>query len=497
MSVKKRKVFIIGLDGGTWRVFNPLIKKGFMPHFAHLVENGASGILKSTIPPVTIPAWTSYQTGVNPGKHGLYDFIDYRAGTYDWHLSTSKNLKIKTLWEIASEAGKTVVSINVPMTYPPKKVKGAMIGGIMTPGPESKFTYPEDLYEELIREIQEYIIFPELRILFTENLEKPINRLIHIEQKRMEAALYLMKKFDWQIFMLHNQALDLIQHSLWHYIDREHPKFDENKWKIISKFYKFIDDSIKTFLSEIDDDTTVIVMSDHGFGKLDKIFHLNKWLQDEGYLKITNLGQIGRLENIIKKMDVFKLRKKIWFNRIDRMRVKMNQAFSINWAKTRAFMGTGQTYGHIYINLKGREQRGIVDMENYEKTIEEIKSKLLLYKDPQSGEPVVERVYKKEEIYTGTEVKNAPDLMVKPREGYGFTKRLNEPKAISLCKEKNDFFGTHREEGIFAFYGRSINPTNNNKTIEMVDIMPTILHLTDIEIPDYLDGKIQKEILEN
>jgi len=497
MGNNKSKVFIIGLDGGTWTVFKPLMEEGLMPNLAKLVKNGVSGILKSTIPPVTAPAWTSFQTGVNPGKHGLYDFIEYKTGTYDWHLTTSHRIRIKTIWEIASEIGKTVVSINVPMTYPPKEVKGAIIAGIMSPSTDSKFTYPSDLYQELVNEIQEYIIYSEPRILFTNNLEKAINKLIYIEKKRIDASLYLMKKFKWDLFMVHNQSLDQIQHILWPYIYKEHPKFKEEKWKIISKFYKSLDDSIGKILSELSNSATLVIMSDHGFGNLDKNIHLNKLLQMEGYQKLTNIGQIGKIERLIKKLDIFKLRKKFRFNLIDRTRVKLNQTFSLDWSKTKAFMGTGQIYGHIYLNVKDREKMGTITPDEYETIRTEIQTKLIQFKDPFTGNFVVERVYKREEIYKGSETINAPDLIIKPSKGYAFTKRLNEPGPISICKSKNDFLGTHTEDGIIIFSGNLINLSKNIEYANMVDIMPTIMHILDMKVPDYIDGKILYKILSN
>lgn len=490
MSSRKSRVFVIGLDGATWSILNPLIEEGLMPNLSKFLEDGTNGILMSTIPPVTAPAWTSFQTGVNPGKHGIFDFIEYQQGTYDWHLTLSNKIRIKTIWEILSEAGKTVVSINVPMTFPPKKVNGAIIGGVMSPSTDSRFTFPDDLYKELVTEIDEYIIYSAPRILFTENLEKAINRLIYIEEKRIEAALYLMKKYDWDLFMVHNQSLDQIQHILWPYIYREHPKFQEDKFKIISKFFKFIDDSIGTILSEIDRSTEVLIMSDHGFRDLDSSFHLNKWLQDEGYQNLTNIGRLGKIERIIKKFDFLKLRKRIGFLRIDQVRVKLNQALSIDWSKTKAFMGTGQIYGHIYLNLEGREKLGVVNPDEYEEVREEIRSKLLKYLDPSTGKPVVDSVFKREEIYQGPETEKAPDLIIKPAKGYAFTKRLNEPNAISVCTRANDFLGTHAEEGIFAFSSNFNRNQTHIGPVKMIDVMPTILYLLDIDVPGHVDGKI-------
>ena len=110
MSETKNRVFIIGLDGAGWTALNPIMKDGLMPNLHRLIENGSAGILKSTIPPITAPAWTTFQTGCNPGKHGLFDFLAYKPGAYEFSLNSSQSIKLKTLWEIVSEAKKTAVS---------------------------------------------------------------------------------------------------------------------------------------------------------------------------------------------------------------------------------------------------------------------------------------------------------------------------------------------------------------------------------------------------
>jgi len=237
----KKRIVILGLDGGSWDCLDFFMSKGVMPNLKELIQAGVSGISESVVPPVTAPAWSSFQTGVNPGKHGVYDFVKYRQGIYSTTFVNSKDIGVKTIWDIASDAGKKIISVNVPMTYPPSKIRGIIISGLMTPNKNCRFTYPDHLLSEIEKEIGDYQIFVDPALYWEKGCQHFVDRCIHVEKKRLDAALYLMRKYDWDLFMLHNQSIDAIQHKIWHSIKRDNPDFDIKEHGYMIKFYKAVD----------------------------------------------------------------------------------------------------------------------------------------------------------------------------------------------------------------------------------------------------------------
>ncbi len=489
----KKRVFIIGLDGASWRVLQPIMKENLMPNLSILIERGSSGILESTLPPITAPAWTTFQTGVNPGKHGLFDFLGYRPESYQFPLHSSKSIKLKTIWEIVSEVQKTVVSINVPMTYPPKVVNGALVAGMMSPSVQANFTYPPDLYKELKDHIGEYTIFPSPELFFSDDEEKIVYSFIDIEKRRKDAALYLMQRFDWDLFMIHNQCLDILQHRFWPYIFKEHPRFDEKKWRPISPFFQAMDSHIGELLSKLDKQTTVIIISDHGFCNLDHTVNLNKWLELNGFLSFKKERLPSQLFSSLKKLDVFQIRKKLSFITKEKVKAKLYQGWLLDWSKTKAFSGQGG--GLIHINRKGREGLGIVtEGKEYEEIRKKIIEGLMDFKNPEDGKNIIKRVFRKEEIFHGPFIDHAPDLIVQPASGYAFKKALSGKKILSETVIGRDSVGTHDQDGIFIFSGNSIKKESPMREAHLADIAPTVLHLLDINRPRYMDGKELRNI---
>jgi predicted AlkP superfamily phosphohydrolase/phosphomutase len=209
-----RKVMVISLDGVTWDVLGPWAEQGLLPNIARLFTSGVSGKLRSTIPPVTAPAWASFQTGKNPGKHGLAHFTRYQKGTYETPIVDASSIKPRTIWQMLSERGKRVGIINVPLTYPPVQVNGFMISGMLTPEVVKGF-YPPRLHAELISQIGDYQIFTPVRTVDYLGVRGFVRNLAYLAQKRAEAALYMLSKEDWDFFMVHFQATDILQHALW------------------------------------------------------------------------------------------------------------------------------------------------------------------------------------------------------------------------------------------------------------------------------------------
>jgi len=497
-----KKIFILGIDGATFDLILPWVNQGKLPNLAKLINKSAYGELESTIPPVTAPAWTSFFTGKNPGKHGMYDFIVPNEESKALSYLSYEDCESETIWSILSEKGKKVCVINIPMTYPPEAVNGVFISG-MAPGLDSEFAYPPNLKKEIKRKFPNYIIF-------TRPDKEPARFLKSIKEMtriRAKLAKHFLTSRDWDVFMVVFNSTDIVQHRFWRYMEKYGHR---NKYSnAILDVYRLVDKEIGDLWKCLDEDTLFLIMSDHGAGPWDKHVHLNKWLEKNGYLKFKNSDEDIWLRKIAKKVLVNSF--VFWNNRIpshiqDKIKrsipIKNLNAFEkvesvmnaqFDWSQTKAYhIGT---YANIRINLKEREAEGIVEPgEEYEMLREEIIKKLLKLDDPETGKKPINRVFKREEIYHGATLDKAPDLLIKwAKENYWSCARFGskgEEVFESLKDELNPLIttGTHKLNGILMAYGGMINPQKINNA-RIIDLAPTILYGLGLPIPEDMDGE--------
>lgn len=507
---KKARVFIIGLDGATFDLILPWIKEKRLPSLSYMMENGVYDELKSTIPILTPAAWSSFMTGKNPGKHGIVGFFTREKDSYAVKVVNSTDRVAREIWTILSENGKKVGIINVPLTYPPKSVNGFMITGMMTPPNSDNFTYPTLLREEVEKVVGGGTLDPLLTSLEREDVF--INELFDSTEKLAKISLLLIEKQEPDLFMVVFNSTDYIQHRFWKYIDPQHPEYKaENSVryrKMVLQFYQKIDEILGNFLKMADERTTVIVMSDHGAGPLHKYIHVNSWLIQTGLLKLRK-RLTTRLKRFLYKIGItpFKIVNTLFSIHLGNIRIKTNRtdkklqnistklfmSFSdVNWSKTKAYsIGTGI----IYINLKGREPSGTVSPgQEYESLRDQITTWLYELKDPETGELVIEKVYKKEEVYSGPHIDTLPDLVFIPKPGYTTFEdhRFAADSVITISKSVS---GTHKLNGIFMMKGDGIKKSTTLQDTSIMDVAPTILHLLGLPIPTDMDGKVLKEAL--
>jgi predicted AlkP superfamily phosphohydrolase/phosphomutase len=497
----KPRIVIISLDGATWDLLGPLCREGAMPNLAALLKVGASGALQSTIPPVTAPAWVSFQTGKNPGKHGFFHFTSPRPDSHDTQVMNASALREPTLWRLVSDQGRRVCAINVPMTYPPRPINGSMISGMLTPS-LSKAFYPPSLQEELLNAIGEYIIFiPIRRADFLEGREF-IDKMIHMIQQRTAAALYLLDREDWDLFMVHYQATDIVQHACWALADPQHPLHHlgsaQDKADVRS-FYQELDRLLGELLDKVHRKATVIVMSDHGFGPATKRLYLNQWLANQDLL-ITrrNLKKATHiLETIVRKADFLKLRRRLLSPRskISQASLKARSETLIDWSRTRAYAVEAPFFGRLYLTPVGPAAQGREGQDSeYEALRDEIAANLAQVQDPQTGERLIERVYKREEIYHGQRLGEMPDLIVQPRSDVMIA---TEFRGDTLIDTTAGFLtGTHQSNGILVMAGPAVGSKGAIKGASLVDMAPTILYLLDLPVPDDMDGTVLTDVLD-
>ena len=232
------RVFIVGLDGGTWKVFDKMFECGVMPNFKSIVKNGFKGILKSTIPPITPVAWTSFQTGCTPEVHGIRDFINFNRKEKKFYFVNSTTIKVPTIWEIVSQNSGKIISIDVPMTYPIPKINGIMITGLMTPREGKDIGYPSQILYELENKLgDKYQLISAKEFHNKKKNPKMIaDKMIKYIEHRKKVCLYLLEREkDWDVFMVHFQPVDIIQHTLWYLIDEEHPNFNVKDFLIVKR----------------------------------------------------------------------------------------------------------------------------------------------------------------------------------------------------------------------------------------------------------------------
>ena len=495
-----RKLLIIGIDGGSWSVLKPAMEEGYMPYLRSMVEQGTSGILESTIPPITPAAWSSFQTGMNPGKNGVFGFQVWDRQSKQSYLVNSRNLQ-RTLWEIASEAGRRVGVINVPMTYPPKSINGYIIGGLMTPSLKSDFTYPSEFKYELLNQIPDYHIFALGDFGGAEgNVKGFVKYLRRVIKNRAEAALYLLGKDNFDLFMCHFQASDVLQHILWGYLDKEHPFYALKIHQyILEHFYAYLDVKIKEIRQGFEkfsgSNFLTLIISDHGFQSHRKAFNLGNWLYEEGF---TKLNAQPRNEpfiiHLLKKIDFLRLRNKIVSSSIRQRTLAMAKQITrkgdvFHWEGSRAF-SYGDNEGFIYL-LEENEADRI-------KTILELTQKLKKIIDPETNRPVVKEIYLKEDIWHGDKMNLMPDLFLEPDDRYSFKAKYLYHKGLfyDVIKEKDVQIGKHHKDGILVATGEGVKRACVTKA-DLVDLAPTILYYLDIGIPNEMDGKVIKEIFKD
>lgn len=505
--MNKKRIMIIGLDGATFDIIKPMVDAGRLPTFANLIASGTHGNLKSTVLPITPPAWSSFMTGKNPGKHGVFAFYTQSTETYGTQMATGLSIKAKKIWDYLDT--ERIGLIDIPMTFPPQEINGYMISGWPVPSEESIFTYPPGLHTEIIREVGSYMM--DTTIISSHTKMSPVETLRHLYQyteSRKDASLYLLKKkgpFD--LFVVVFRGTDFLQHGAFKFLDEEYCKINPDlakKFKdVLFQFYEKMDSIVADLIRFMGEDAVTILMSDHGAGPLKKKFYINRWLKQEGFLSLkggTSLRgiSVGRapLSHLIQRLGMSYLNIFIP-SLLKRMRIPYpkpyikHPATLINWSKTKAFANLTWPDEIIRINLKGREPEGIVSQRDYETVRSKIIERLTAVQDPETGEKIIDKAYRREEVYHGPYLEDAPDILVLTKNtSYVFSPALDDGV---LFERPEDPRAPHRMEGIFIIKGPDIKTGQIVSGLNITDIAPTVLYLMGKPIPDTLDGRVISE----
>jgi predicted AlkP superfamily phosphohydrolase/phosphomutase len=494
-----KKVFVIGLDGGTFDLVRPWVGEGHLPNFKRLMEEGVSHDLSVELPPGTVPNWPSFMTGKNAGKHGVIHWFIRTEGSSNWLVVNSHSIKGRTLWDVLGTYGKESIVMNVPLTYPPRPIKGKMITGLLTPPSAKNFTHPPELKGEIESQVGRYKLYPD-EIYQEGREEKFLNSLMETLEIRFKTSRYLMDHFPWDFFMIVFSETDAIQHAFWKFIDPTHPSYEEElarkHGRGILQIYQKVDQYLGEYLRKLEKGATLILMSDHGAGPLYQKFYTNNWLRSLGLLKLKQTGWSGfryrwfqhgfTMQNLYRLF--FKAGLANWRRKLDKresteslMRRLFLSYRDIDWDQSKAFAFGG--YGQIYLNGEGKERvRGEI-------------IQLLQKMEMPAGCPFIDQVYRREDLYRGGKVFSLPDIIFIPKPGYV------DPGDFEFFSNRifDDVIGasgTHSPNGIFLIWGERVKSGGVLKEVTIHDLAPTILYLMDLPVPADMDGTVLLKTLE-
>ncbi len=461
------RLLVIGLDSATpqfvfdrWRPDLPILDR--------LMRDGIWGELQSTIPPITVPAWTSMLSSKDPGQLGFYGFRNRKSYGYEaLYFANASHVKEKLVWNYLEETGFTSILIGIPQTFPPKPLRGIMVSSFLTPTKSAEYTYPSVVKEELDRIANgEYII--DVENFRTHDKDGLMDQIYRMTRGRFRVVKHYLRQSPWDFFMFVEMGIDRMHHGFWRYQEKSHRLYRPgNRYETaIKEFYQYVDREIGDLLKAIDSDTTVMVVSDHGAKNMDGAVCVNDWLLKQGYLHL-----------------------KVTVDKPTALTGEM-----IDWEKTRAW-GEGGYYSRIFLNVRGREPEGLIPEGEYEAFRDHLKKELESLGD-EDGRPIGTRVFKPEDVYRS--VKNiAPDLIV-------YFGDLNWRGAGTVGNRKvhiheNDTGpddANHAEDGIFILKTDPVRLTEVGlETGEKVDglsvydVSPTILDIFGLSIPPDMIGR--------
>ena len=480
------QVAIIGLDAATFDVMLPLVEEGKLPNLARLMERGTWGPLRSTYPPISAPAWVSCLTGKAPGKHGLFDFRHYDPRNYSSRgkLVNSSDFSGSTIFDIISEKGMKVGAFRVPLTYPAWPVNGFMVSGQPTPDRRKAYTFPEhlsaeigDLHQE--GKLKDFQYFE--NDLYREHIQKDL-------ACHFDAALNLLTNYgaDLDLFMMVVNALDAAQHRFWKYHDPQYafsdPASIAQYGEVVRDCYRQADEGVGRILEKLPADALVLVMSDHG-GRLrpHRTVDFNHWLSSMGLLNLQVPAHAqtwwGRMRNRVMRTS------------------PTGPPGEIDWSCTKAYrFPMYPPVDGIEINKVNRQPNGCV-RDEYDQVRDAILSEVVKMRDPLTGDPIVLKAWRREEVFSGKYLERIPDIVLLLDDRY--EGGSNPGGSLVTLKTEGDYDvwnGYHSMDGILIASGPIIRPGRKLGKAEIMDIAPTALYAMNQPIHEDMDGKVLLDI---
>jgi predicted AlkP superfamily phosphohydrolase/phosphomutase len=481
-----RRVLIIGWDGADWKLLHPMLEAGELPHLAALIDRGVHGDCLSTVPSHSWCAWPSFMTGLNPAGHGVFDILEHRPGVSKRLPITYNSIKAPTVFDDLTAAGKTSLAANIPLTFPTPAINGKVVAGGVLPASRS-YTYPK----ELQRELDERAPFPVNGMSWTTFRNRPEPFLLEcaaITAQRQTAFEYLLDTTDWDFGVLVYVSTDRVQHCLMEYIHPEHPSYLHLKDAFVAKqtraLYRQLDEGLARLLDRTTEDDLVMFMSDHGHQPCTRCCTMDRILKHLGWLEFGrgslafNLIRWGPGRRIARRIyDLLKLHGRVSI-----------PASPIEWSKTKAYTSVVSTGEGVSVNLRGREPEGTVDPNDYERVREELAAGLSEFRDPDTGQSPISKIYRKEEVLSGPFLSTAPDLLLVPAPLYSLT------HAKGMVEAADWLSGDHRLEGVIVATGPEVTPGPLQEVAELIDLGPTALAVLGVPTAVPRDGKVLRSM---
>ncbi|MCA9946136.1 MAG: alkaline phosphatase family protein [Anaerolineales bacterium] len=516
MEAKRQgRVLIIGLDGASPGLVRQW--QDTLPNLSRLMQTGSSGVLTSVVPPRSIPAWYCFATGMNPAKLGVFGFSQRRPGTYDYTFANFTFCQAPPFWHWLNKQQISSGIVHLPGTYPPQATQGFMVSG--WPGPLNRgnlvYSSPATLSHDIDKFLQRPFELISPKSIERDNDAEMLAERLRILKMHGDTAHHLLQNQPWQVAVVVLSPLDRASHQFWRHMEPTHPQHDPTLAKqlgsALQQVYEASDAEVGRLLSLLNDEDYVFIVSDHGFGPIRRTFYLNEWLRQNGYLVLkegTQAGQIGvvrkwlgrlsaplfwlndrsplfrKLAAPFKKRALSNLARDAYVQTKHAGLVRLNH-LPIDWDKTRAYSPDESS---LYLNLAGRDPEGIVPPGTAAtQLLAEIEKKLQQVKDPRTGESIPVQIHRKETVYDGRFLAEAPELII-DMDDYQ-TEVMAELENGRLIDHTPLRSGNHTPDGLLIAAGPEIAP-GQTVNANLIDIAPTVLHLLGLAVPTAMDGQV-------
>jgi predicted AlkP superfamily phosphohydrolase/phosphomutase len=484
-----------------------------LPNLSSMESNGVKSKLISTMLPLSPPAWTTFLTGKNPGSHGVYDFAKRVEGSYNFRPTSSLDRRHRAIWEVVGENGGKSIIVNVPLTYPPSPIKGAMITGFPTPTEKGDYTYPPNLMKDLEAKLGPLKIHKP-KVLYRKGREQEItNETIQITKDQTRLVGHLMDTTDWDLAVTVFDATDVLGHYFWAYLDPNHPKFDPKLAgpvrAMVDEIHVELDKAIGALLQKTKAEDLKVVMSDHGFGPVYYGVYINNWLVGENYLKfkrkasvrakhylfrhglnVYNLLRVARRLRLVSSIESAYSSRSFALRALNLISLNLED---IDWSRTKVY--SFGNMGQLYLNKKGREPQGTVSQEEADPLIKELVSKVSGMKDPRTGKLMFDAVFPGADVFRGPEKDSGADVVFLDQSMIYAAHRMFELGSSSLVTPHPVYSGNHKMDGILFVNGEGVKRGSMDSRMPgVVDLAPTILDYLGLPLQGDEDGRVLEDL---
>lgn len=461
---RPRRVLVIGLDcAAPHLIFDQF--RADLPNLSRLMDGGSYGILESCIPCITVPAWASMLSSRDPGVLGVYGFRNRADNGYgEMAVANGADIKTNRVWDYVSDAGRESVVLAVPQTYPPRPLNGHLVSGFPVPGNpvDAAFTYPAIFKQEVLNAVPDYAF--DVRDFRTEDKSGLHQRLLDFTESQYQLVEHTLTHKSWDFFIHVNIGVDRMHHAFWRFHDPMHRLYTPGNplEHSIREYYRLVDEKIGRMVERVDDNTVILVVSDHGVKRMDGGVCLNEWLWKNGWLAFKTPPADGQI-------------------------TKFDEA-NVDWSRTRAW-GSGGYYGRVSLNVAGREPQGIIAADAYEAVRDELAEALKTIPGP-DGTPIGAQSFKPQTIYNAVRG-IAPDLLVYFGDlHWRSVGSLGHGAFFTLENDTGPDDANHDTDGLFIVYDPKSRSRGQIERRQLMDIAPTVLERMGIAIPAEMQGRL-------